>query len=206
MNKSESIKELATALAKAQGSITGALKDSKNPFFKSQYADLASCWDAAREHLSSNGLAVIQTTSAGIDGVTVTTMLCHSSGEWVQDSLTLTPKDESPQAVGSCITYGRRYSLAAIVGIAQVDDDGNAASGKDNRDDSGRPEGWRTQDTKLVTEHVTRILDAIKGDRMPVAVDIWNEIKGDHAFATAVWASLPSPVKKSIKDNLTESV
>ena len=65
MNQSESIAALAAALSKAQASITGALKDSANPFFKSKYADLASCWDACRKPLTDNGLAVIQTSEAG---------------------------------------------------------------------------------------------------------------------------------------------
>ena len=128
MDRSESINELATALAKAQGRITGALKESANPFFKSKYADLASCWDACRDALSENGLAVIQTNEATDEGVTVTTLLAHCSGQFVRSALRLQPKDTTPQGIGSCITYGRRYGLTSMVGIAQVDDDGNAAS------------------------------------------------------------------------------
>ena len=130
MQTSESINELATALAKAQGEITGALKDSANPFFKSKYSDLASCWDACRTPLSKNGLSVVQPAEADDTGVTVTTRLIHASGQWMQSSLRLIPKDHSPQAVGSTITYGRRYGLTAMIGIAQIDDDGNAGSGK----------------------------------------------------------------------------
>jgi len=132
MKTSEQINELAAALAKAQGKITGALKDSANPFFKSKYADLASCWDACRQALSENGLAVIQVPSTSIEGTGtyLVTTLTHSSGQWIQGSLIVAPKDDSPQAMGSALTYARRYALTAIVGIAQVDDDGNAASGK----------------------------------------------------------------------------
>jgi hypothetical protein len=130
MQTSEQINELATALAKAQGEITGALKDSANPFFKSRYADLASCWDACRAPLAKYGLSVVQPAEADDTGVTVTTRLMHASGQWIQASLRLIPKDSSPQAVGSGIAYGRRYGLTAMIGIAQVDDDGNAASGK----------------------------------------------------------------------------
>ena len=130
MDRSESINELATALAKAQGRITGALKESANPFFRSRYADLASCWDACRVPLSENGLAVLQGVSATDEGVSVETMLTHSSGQWVRSVLRLIPKDASPQGIGSCATYGRRYGLTAMIGIAQVDDDGNAASNR----------------------------------------------------------------------------
>ena len=132
METSEQINELATALSKAQAKIIGALKDAANPFFKSKYADLSSVWDAVREPLTANGLAVIQTTSAPQDGsaVIVTTMLAHSSGQWVRDSLTLTPAKRDPQGIGSAITYGRRYALAAITGCPQIDDDGEASVGR----------------------------------------------------------------------------
>src|SRR5450631_3040335 len=105
MNTSEQINELATALAKAQGEITGALKDSSNPFFKSKYADLASCWDACRNALSKNGLAVTQFPMTGATGVCLVTTLLHSSGQWMRAELTVHPKDDTPQAMGSAITY-----------------------------------------------------------------------------------------------------
>lgn len=132
MQTSEQINELASALSKAQAKIIGALKDAANPFFKSKYADLSSVWDAVREPLTANGLAVIQTTSALSDGsaVIVTTMLAHSSGQWVRDSLVLQPTKRDPQGIGSAITYGRRYALAAITGCPQIDDDGEAAVGR----------------------------------------------------------------------------
>ena len=131
MQQSESLNELATALAKAQGEITGALKESANPFFKSRYADLASCWDACRLALSNNGLAVVQAPSTSENGhLVLATSLLHSSGQWMRSELSVTPKDDSPQAFGSALTYARRYALTAMVGIAQVDDDGNAASGR----------------------------------------------------------------------------
>ena len=128
--QSEQINELAAALSKAQASITGALKDSANPFFKSKYADLASCWDACRKQLTDNGLSVIQTTDIVSDTVVVRTTLAHSSGQWVSGILPVKTKDESPQAQGSGITYARRYALAAIVGLAQIDDDAEAAQGR----------------------------------------------------------------------------
>ena len=130
MQTSESINELTTALAKAQGEITGALKESANPFFKSRYADLASCWDACRGPLSKNSLAVFQAAETTELGLVLTTTLAHGSGQWMRSSLGVTPKDDSPQSMGSALTYARRYALTAMVGIAQVDDDGNAASGR----------------------------------------------------------------------------
>ena len=87
--QSESIAALAAALSKAQADITGALKDSSNPFFKSRYADLASCWDACRKQLTANNLAVIQTTEVTEAGTVLVTTLAHSSGEWISGETTL---------------------------------------------------------------------------------------------------------------------
>jgi hypothetical protein len=131
MEKSETIGKLAEALAKAQGSIEGAKKDQSNPYFKSRYADLSSVWDACRKPLSDNGLAIVQTTfGADPDTVTVETLLTHASGEWIKSCLSMRPTKADPQGIGSCLTYARRYSLAAMVGVAPEDDDGNAASQK----------------------------------------------------------------------------
>ena len=135
MNKSESIAALSAALSKAQGEMRGAVKDSSNPFFKSRYADLASVIEAAREPLAKNGLAVIQliTETGGVE-----TVLTHSSGEWISSTIQLTPKTNTPQDAGSCITYARRYSYAAIVGLAQVDDDAEMAMGRTSTPDRNR--------------------------------------------------------------------
>ena len=132
MKRSEQINELVTALAKAQGEIVGAIKDRENPHFKSDYATLDSAWHACRAPLSRNGLSVIQSPMVMESGaVMITSVLAHNSGQWFENELTLMPRDASPQSVGSAITYGRRYSLMALVGIApsddDKDDDGNAA-------------------------------------------------------------------------------
>ena len=127
MEKSPTIGALAAALAKAQKHIKGALKDSTNPFYKSSYADLASVQDAIRDPLSDNELAVVQGASSEAARVTVTTLIAHSSGEWISSSLSATAKDESPQSLGSCVSYLRRYGISSLVGVAQVDDDGESA-------------------------------------------------------------------------------
>ncbi|HID70727.1 MAG TPA: hypothetical protein EYP35_09805 [Desulfobacterales bacterium] len=132
-SRSPEIGKLALALSIAQGEITGARKESKNPFFKSTYADLASCWDCCRSSLSKNKLAVIQTTKPSEHGVIIVTTLVHESGQWIKGELLVDPVKKDPQGLGSAITYGRRYSLCAMVGIAQVDDDGNMASGRDKK-------------------------------------------------------------------------
>lgn len=128
MTRSDSITAIAAALAKAQSEIAGASKDKTNPHFKSAYADLASVWDACRVALTKNGLAVLQPVSAEGAAVTVMTLLTHSSGEWIAGELTMTAQQNTPQGIGSCITYARRYALASMVGVAPEDDDGNEAS------------------------------------------------------------------------------
>ena len=129
---SDDIGELAAALAKAQSEMTAAIRTEENPYFKSRYADLASVWDAIREPLTKNGLAVIQTMGEASDGyIKVITTLAHSSGQWIRGTLTMRPKKtDDPQAIGSLITYARRYALAAIAGVAPDDDDAETAMGR----------------------------------------------------------------------------
>jgi hypothetical protein len=128
MRASEQLNELAGALSKAQAMLRGAVKDSTNPHFKSRYADLASCWDACREALAANGLSVVQLPEGNGGVVEMTTMLLHTSGQWIACTGCFTATKADPQGLGSCITYARRYQLCAIVGISPEDDDGNAAS------------------------------------------------------------------------------
>ena len=128
MNKSESIKELATALNKAQNEMGGASKDAANPFFKSKYADLGSVVKAIKEPFASNGLSYSQFPINDGDRVGVETMIMHSSGEWMNQSFTVKLAKQDAQGAGSAITYCRRYALQAIAGIPSEDDDGQAAS------------------------------------------------------------------------------
>ena len=128
MNKSESIKELATALCKAQGEMKFAVKDAANPFFKSRYADLASVIEAVKLPFANNGISFVQGTDFEDTAVIIETMLMHSSGEWLSSKLKMQPVKNDPQSVGSAITYGKRYGLQAIAGVPSDDDDGNAAT------------------------------------------------------------------------------
>ena len=130
MKHSESIAALAGALAKAQLQIEPASKNATNPHFRSHYADLASIWDACRGPLNTNGLSIVQFPCDGDVGrIGLCTMIVHSSGEWMSETITVKALKEDPQFLGGVLTYLRRYSLAAVVGVtATEDDDGNAAS------------------------------------------------------------------------------
>ena len=116
------LNELAAALAKAQGAMNNASMNRINPHFKSKYADLAALWDAVRKPLSDNGLSVVQIIRDG----SLHTMLLHTSGQRLCSDYPL-PATARPQEMGSALTYARRYSLSALVGIAaDEDDDANA--------------------------------------------------------------------------------
>ena len=124
--QSEKIDELAISLSKAQGNMTVAIEDKKNPHFKSSYASLNSIWDACREALSNEGLSVVQTTEPQEQSINLVTTLMHASGQWIKSILPIPSLQLSPQQLGSALTYLRRYSLSAIVGVAPgYDDDGD---------------------------------------------------------------------------------
>jgi hypothetical protein len=123
------MKNIATALVKAQKAFGPALKSSTNPHFKSRYADLAACVEAVIEGLNGAGIALVQRTSEDATGVTVETVFIHESGEVLEcGKLHVPAAKQDPQGYGSALTYARRYSLMAACGIAPEDDDGNAAT------------------------------------------------------------------------------
>ena len=128
--KSDKIDKLAAALTKAQSEMKGAEKKSVNPFFNSGYADLHTVIESSFPHLTKYGLSVIQGNDSKPGEFFVTTMLLHESGQWIKSKLKMPVEKVTAQSIGSTITYGRRYGLSAITGIAQYDDDGNAASSK----------------------------------------------------------------------------
>lgn len=127
MKTSEEIHEIASALNEAQSVMTCAVKGSKNPFFKSSYADLAAVMQAISKPFAENDLSFVQ--SPGFDGknVTVTTRIMHSSGQWIEGTCVLPPTKNDAQGYGSAITYAKRYGLQAMAGVPSADDDGNAA-------------------------------------------------------------------------------
>ena len=127
MKTSESIKAISPALLKAQEQITFASKDAANPHYKSKYADLPAVIDAVKPALNSQGIVFLQSCSPSEDGkLHLTTRLLHSSGEWIEDTAVCPLPKQDPQGYGSAVTYLRRYSLAALAGLYQADDDGEA--------------------------------------------------------------------------------
>jgi hypothetical protein len=127
MNKSDTINKLAVALVKAQAEMGSPKKDSANPFFKSKYADLAEVISVVKDPLLKHGNAFLQIVTQ--DGVETT--LIHESGEFISGTTpVIVAKPNDPQALGSAITYARRYGLQAMLGIPAEDDDGEKAMGR----------------------------------------------------------------------------
>jgi hypothetical protein len=131
VNKSESIANLAQALCLFQGEVSNPKNSATNPFFKCKYAPLSEVINTTKPILSKHGLSVLQSPSGDGEHIIVTTLLMHSSGEWIEGEPLILKADKiTAQGAGSAITYGRRYAMSAILGISsEDDDDGNHATG-----------------------------------------------------------------------------
>ena len=148
--QSAEVNELFSALAKAQGEMGHASKDSSNPFFKSTFADFTSVVDASRPFLSKNGVSVNHFTDICEDGsVHLICQLNHSSGQWMRGFYPIRPVKSDPQSYGSALTYAKRYTYSAIVGVSVIDDDddGNEAS-KKPANNVEKPKPFLTPDNK----------------------------------------------------------
>lgn len=162
MNTSQSTKELATALSKAQAKLRTADKSSMNPHFKSKYADLHEVWDACRDALTSEGLSIVQGMTNGATGWVMTTRLMHTSGEFVEaETPLLLPQSANMQHLGSAATYAKRISLMAMVGISvgEVDDDG-----EENRKAIESPKEDRSLSFQQLFKHLQQIISQYELD------------------------------------------
>jgi hypothetical protein len=138
---SPTIGKLMDALAKAQGAMPAPLKNKKNPHFGSMYADHAAVVECSKPHLAANGLAIVQGNGFKDERVVITTLLGHSSGEWIRTRLSIRPDKPTAQGIGSTVTYGRRYGHCAILNMApDDDDDGNGASPAPKKQDEPKPQ------------------------------------------------------------------
>lgn len=128
MNRSDTISTLAASLTEAQGKIGAASKDASNPFFKSHYADLGSVMSVCKGPLLEHGISVLQLVGSDGNGGYLETVLLHKSGEFISDRMKLVcAKPNDPQAMGSAISYARRYALQSALFIPAVDDDAEDA-------------------------------------------------------------------------------
>jgi hypothetical protein len=150
MEHSESIAKLAAALMVFQSEVKDPARDGENPHFRSKYVQIDGLLAAVRPILAQHGLSVVQSTGGDGQNVTITTMILHTSGEWLKtDALTLRAQQATPQGAGSAITYGRRYSLSAALGVAwDDDDDGNAASTPQKAEKKAAPKAKAKEEPK----------------------------------------------------------
>jgi hypothetical protein len=240
MITSPDINELAAALSKAQGEMDGAKKSATNPFFNSKYADLAAVKDAIREPFAKYGLSVVQVPQTTFSGtpeayewtakrsgevrygvhvftvVTVLTRLLHTSGQFLEESVSAMLPNGDPQSVGSAISYLRRYALQSVAGIAAADDDGETTARrppivmeKASIAASVTPSVTPNAPRSLLTQHPSGYLAwldtlrAIAQTGMPALSRAWNEAPlplRTHLTATnlALWTELRAIATRTI--------
>ena len=157
MEKSESIKNIAIAMCKAQKEMGGAIKGAENPFFKSNYADLGEVIRVVKEPFANNGLSFVQFPINDGDKIGVETILMHESGEWLSGKFTVKATKQDAQGAGSVITYCKRYGLQAVAGVPSEDDDGNSASNKSPNDNE---KSWIAS-VKADKETLSQITDPV---------------------------------------------
>jgi hypothetical protein len=194
MKTSESISELAKALSAAQAEMTGAKKSANNPFFKSQYADLASVMQAIAKPFASHGLSFVQSVGHEAGGVCVTTLLMHESGQWIEsDPLVLPPTKPDAQGYGSAITYAKRYGLQAMAGVPSVDDDGNAAV-------EGAVKPLRGKDKEMAQKYLGSFLEALEAEDGLALKQLGDELRENESMLSHVWGQFTHAQKTRIKE------
>jgi len=191
MKKSEQVDKLAAALCKAQAEMGGAVKDAKNPFFKSSYADLTSVIKAIKEPFANNGLSYSQfpVTSEGGGGIGVVTILLHSSGQWIESEFYLPLAKKDPQAGGSAVTYARRYSLQSMAGIPTAEDDAEAAMMRGKPVEKSREELCAEAVEAHIDslQYIRKVLSDPTDDNIALAREAFGEIPEDDQ--RAMWVA-----------------
>ena len=190
MKQSESIADLAAALCLAQAEMGGAIKDSNNPFFKSNYADLTSVIKVMKQPFANHGLSFVQlpVTSVGGNGIGVATMLMHNSGQYIQSEYLLPMDKVTPQGAGSAITYARRYALQALAGIPSVDDDSEMAM-------------YRNEPAPVVAPPQKRVNKKLMQDCLALVIE--SQATQDHTLMNEALGELDENEKQKLWSQLT---
>jgi len=202
------MKNLATALVKAQKAFSPALKNSTNPHFKSRYADLATCVDAVMDALNENGIALIQKSYDCPNGVMIETVFMHESGEIYEAGILQFPASkQDPQGYMSALTYARRGSLMAACGIAPEDDDGNAASRKPAQPNAnpiitpnqGAREAISPDDLQYLEELAIEVTRICAQDPQAARQHVLSEGLDNEQYQ-ALWTYLDAPTRRKLKE------
>jgi len=187
-------KTIYTAFVRAQRKFGPALKSATNPHFRSRYADLSACVEAVIDALHSEGLALTQATAPNDAGVTVKTILMHESGTRLElGELFMPAVKHDPQGFGSALTYCRRYSLLAAMGLAPEDDDGNAAT--------RRQPSAPAVPTPNITDHLLAIEASANSDEMTAAYkEAYEACQGNQALQAKVIAAKKARIERAKKE------
>lgn len=201
MEWSEQSDKITAALLECQRELGPVKKDAKNPHFKSSYASLNAVWETAAPVLHGHDLVVVQAPANGDGSDKLVTEIRHKSGQWVRGVLRLNPTKDDPQGLGSAITYARRYSLCAMLGLMQEDDDGNAASAprQASRPSAPKPKA-KQADVAKIDEDTPILYEADNTERMPA-----SKMSDKELLAVHEWYSRRAlaTTKQPTKDQLT---
>lgn len=193
------MKNIASALVRAQRGFAPALKTSTNPHFRSKYVDLAGCIEAVVDALNAAGIALIQRTSEDNTGVTVETVFVHESGEMMEcGKLHVPASKQDPQGYGSALTYARRYSLMAAAGIAPEDDDGNAASKPAPKVSATKTDLVPPNRMNIIADVAAAIGERMSANDLIGAVEEYSGIT-DVEEKMSLWGMLDSKTRSAIK-------
>ena len=197
------MKNIATALVKAQKEFGPALKTSTNPHFRSRYADLSACVEAVIDALNNNGIFLLQKNYDCADGIMVETVFVHESGEMLECGIVHFPATKKdPQGYASALTYGRRYSLMAACGIAPEDDDGNAASKPKKAPiitpNQGAGDELPAEEREFLDEMAVNMVALFDEQREEDMYTYLQKQGLDNEQKTYIWTKLPSKVRTFI--------
>ncbi len=215
MNKSESVKNIAAALCKAQAELKNPSLDSVNPHFKSKFASLANIRNTITAVFTKHGLSMLQNVTSSDKAVGCSTMLLHESGEWMESDTIWVPVEKvNAQGFGSATTYARRYSESAFSNtVGDDDDDGNAASAPAKKELSAvRPNSagedfWanaKGEEREYLQISLSQIRDLLNADTPAEASQQFYAMR-DMEEQSAVWSQLGSKERAAIKQHKPEA-
>ena len=202
MRMSESIKELATALAKAQAEIENPIFDAMNPHYKSKYASLSAVAEAVLPKLNKHGLSltqlpIYQPQDRAVAGCI--SLLLHSSGEFIESECLMPLEKHNAHGAGSCITYARRYSMMAIAGVVGDEDDDANASIMKVTPNAGAGDGLSKEAKAKVEGIASSIIDCFEANVPEKAFEVYSESGLDSEQKMFLWTFLDAPMRASIK-------